>query len=253
MHYDRPLKQIIAEEALKDLREPFTREDMIAWIQERYPLFRDNTIRLHIVGMSSNDPNKRHRGSSRSRWRDQIFKLGPNLYRRYSPETDPPPLSVDGDDNEDEEEERDEDDTPHDQMGFVLERHLEEFMESNWAQINFGSDLRMYDDGAGTPARQFPTSVGLIDFLCEDRTAGDLVVVELKKGRPSDKVLGQCQRYMGWVQENLAKPGQTVRGLIVAPDQDERLKYARKVAPNVGVLCYRVDFQLFDPSKEPPA
>jgi RecB family endonuclease NucS len=84
----------------------------------------------------------------------------------------------------------------------------------------------------------------VIDFLCKDGRSGDFVVIELKKGRGSDRVLGQCQRYMGWVQENLAARGERVRGLIIAPEQDERLRYALKVAPNVDILCYRVSFQL---------
>jgi RecB family endonuclease NucS len=32
---------------------------------------------------------------------------------------------------------------------------------------------------------------------------GDFVVVETKKGKESDKVVGQIQRYMGWVKRNL--------------------------------------------------
>ena len=95
MHYDRPLNQVIAEEALIELREPFTMEDMSAWVHERYPLFRENTVRLHIVGMSAIDPAKKHRSRSRSPRRDQIFKIGPNRCRRYKPQTDPPPLPVD--------------------------------------------------------------------------------------------------------------------------------------------------------------
>src|SRR4051794_34128074 len=41
-------------------------------------------------------------------------------------------------------------------------------------------------------------------FLCEDLESGSLVVVELKRGLPSDRVVSQTARYMGWVDENLA-------------------------------------------------
>ena len=36
--------------------------------------------------------------------------------------------------------------------------------------------------------------VGTIDLLCEDEESGDLVVIELKRGRPSDEVAGQLAR-----------------------------------------------------------
>lgn len=136
------------------------------------------------------------------------------------------------------------------EVQFALEQHLEDFMHANWDRIKFGRPLKLYQGSNGEIGRQFLTEVGIIDFLCEDTHTGDLVIIELKKGRSSDKVLGQCQRYMGWVQEKLATPGQNVRGLIVAPEQDDRLRYALKVAPTIEMLCYRVDFQLFSPNAE---
>ena len=126
---------------------------------------------------------------------------------------------------------------------------IEDFMHANWGRIDYGRSLTLYKSPDGLTGRQFPTDIGVIDFLCEDADSGDFVIIELKKGRSSDKVLGQCQRYMGWVQETLATHGQRVRGLIIAPEQDERLRYALKVAPNVDMLCYRVDFQLVHPSE----
>ena len=136
------------------------------------------------------------------------------------------------------------------EVQFALEQHLEDFMHANWGRINFGRSLKLFQGSDAETGRQFPTEVGVIDFLCEDTVTRDFVIIELKKGRSSDKVLGQCQRYMGWVQQNLAKPGQTVRGLIIAPEIDERLRLALSVAPNVDVLCYQVDFQLFDPREQ---
>ena len=121
-------------------------------------------------------------------------------------------------------------------------------MEANWGRIDFGRPLRLYESADGRSGRQYRTEIGYIDFLCEDTASGDLVVVELKKGKSSDAALGQCQRYMGWVQENLANTDRKVRGLIIAPEQDDRLWYALRVAPGMAMLCYRVDFQLFKPS-----
>ena len=41
-------------------------------------------------------------------------------------------------------------------------------------------------------------SAGRIDLLCIDRNR-DFVVIETKKGKESDKVVGPIQRYMGWI------------------------------------------------------
>jgi len=126
---------------------------------------------------------------------------------------------------------------------FVLEAHLEEFMEKNWKHIDFGADLIPYatDEQSG---RQFPAGTWSIDFLCTDKSNGDFVVIELKRGRSSDSAVGQVLRYIGWVDENLAKPGQKTRGIIIAKEVDDALRYAVKGLPHVSVLTYRVDFKL---------
>ena len=77
-----------------------------------------------------------------------------------------------------------------------------------------------------------------------DRATDGLVVIELKRGRSSDSTVGQVLRYMGWVEENLAKEGQQVHGIIIAQEADDALRYAVKGLKNVSVLTYRVDFKL---------
>ncbi len=131
---------------------------------------------------------------------------------------------------------------------FALESHLEDFLDQNWDSIDFGSRLVRYrsDEQSG---RQFPAGTWSIDFLCTDQSTHEFVVIELKKGKSSDSTVGQLARYMSWVQENLAKPNQKVRGLIIAKDVDEALSYAIKSVPNVSVLTYRIDFKLTTPEK----
>lgn len=69
-------------------------------------------------------------------------------------------------------------------------------------------------------------------------------MVELKKGRISDVVVGQIQRYMGYVTDELAEKGQTVRGVIIALEDDLRLRRALSVAPNIDFMTYEVKFRL---------
>ena len=125
---------------------------------------------------------------------------------------------------------------------FALEAHLEEFMFNNWKQIDFGEKLWLYIDGEQN-GRQYPAKTWSIDFLCTDER-GDFVVIELKRGKTSDSAVGQVLRYIGWVQDNLATPGQKVRGIIITHEMDDALRYAARSLPHVRIMTYQIDFQL---------
>jgi len=127
-------------------------------------------------------------------------------------------------------------------MEFAMEKYLEEFIEANFSKINFGAKLELYQDEE-TGGRQYPTPIGNIDLLAVDREKNEFVVIELKKGRGSDVVIGQILRYMGWVKENLAR-GYGVRGIIITKGKDERLEYALKLMPNVNLFLYSVSFDV---------
>jgi len=75
----------------------------------------------------------------------------------------------------------------------------------------------------------------------------ELLVVELKKGRASDAVVGQIQRYMGYVLEELAEEDQSVKGVIIALEEDLRLRRALQVTNNIEFYRYLVKFELFKP------
>lgn len=131
---------------------------------------------------------------------------------------------------------------------FVLEKYLEEFIVSNFAKI-FGDKLVIYrDPEEDTIAQQYATDVGVIDILAQEPGTNDFVVIELKRGRESDRVVGQTLRYMGWVRENLCRDGQVVKGIIICRESDPKLSYALRMTDNVAVNYYRVDFELSDAS-----
>jgi restriction system protein len=71
-----------------------------------------------------------------------------------------------------------------------------------------------------------------------------LLVIELKKGRASDKVVGQILRYMGYVKQDLADEGQTVKGAIIALEDDIRIRRALAMVPDVSFYRYEVSFRL---------
>ena len=72
--------------------------------------------------------------------------------------------------------------------------------------------------------------------------------MELKKGRTSDVVVGQIQRYMGFAQYELAEVNQTVKGVIIGLESDLRLRRALSVIPNIKFYRYEVNFKLIEPN-----
>jgi restriction system protein len=133
--------------------------------------------------------------------------------------------------------------TNEDPSTFVLEKYLEDFIVSNFGTI-FKGALRMYEDGEGADGQQFNTDIGTIDILAVEPTSNSFVVIELKKGRTSDQVIGQTLRYMGWVKEKLCKDGQAVKGLVICRNSDDQLRYALEMTNNIKVRYYSVSFKL---------
>lgn len=135
------------------------------------------------------------------------------------------------------------DDTVEDPTVFALEKHLEDFLVANWNQTPLGKryDIYQEEDNFG---QQFPTDTGPIDILAISKDKREVLVVELKKGRASDAVIGQIQRYMGYIAEEIAEESQTVKGVIIALEDDLRIKRALKVATNIDFYKYEVRFDL---------
>lgn len=130
-----------------------------------------------------------------------------------------------------------------DPSAFVLEKYLEDFIVSNFTTI-FKGKLRIFEDAEGNDGQQYGTDIGPIDILAVEPKSGAFFVIELKKGRPSDQVVGQVLRYMGWVKKNLCSQGQTVKGLVICRDHDPKLTYALDMTSNIDVRYYSVSFQL---------
>jgi restriction system protein len=136
------------------------------------------------------------------------------------------------------------DSTVEDPTVFGLEKHLEDFLVQNWKQTELGKRYDLFEDENGT-GQQYPTDTGPIDILAISKDKTELLVVELKKGRASDSVVGQIQRYMGFVIEELAEDHQRVRGVIIALEDDQRIRRALRVASNIEFFRYEVSFRLF--------
>jgi restriction system protein len=123
-------------------------------------------------------------------------------------------------------------------ISFVMEKYLEDFLVRNWDKTELGKDYELLGN-------QVQTETGPLDILAQSKDGTVLLVVELKLRRATDDVLGQVQRYMGWVQSQ-AEPHQSVQGLIIGLEKDAKLKWALSVASNVSFMRYEMSFKLFE-------
>ncbi len=236
--YERSVAELMVE-AAAGLRYPVKRGDIVAWFANNYPKVKASTVRVNIVGLTVDDPTRHHYA-----W---LARRDPLFIRRKDGTLDPFEANLVNEPESDGEP----DGEPAPSLEFALETYLEEFLVTNWDSIDWGRPLELWESENGDVGHQFVTPVGRLDFLCRDTASGALVVVELKRGRPSDRVVGQAARYMGWVRAELAGPGQVVEGLIVTGEQDLQLAYAVAAVPELSVLTYRIDFA--PTAAEPPS
>ncbi len=145
--------------------------------------------------------------------------------------TTPPRVIVDSPDVEDASE-------------FALEKHLEDFLVRNWKKTELGKKYDIFEENGELVGQQYQTDTGTIDILAVSKNRKEVLVIELKRGRTSDVVVGQIQRYMGYVKEELLEQGQTVRGMIIGLEADNRLRRALSVCQNIDFYRYQIDFKL---------
>jgi endonuclease len=166
------------------------------WFAEHYPKIKRNTVNMHVEGMSVNNRNRKHHSSIKpGSGHDLFYKLGPDRFRLWVPETDPPPLYKE--DIEKQPSGETENVTgevePEDERGgeaareFAFERDLRNYLVRNLGLIEPG--LRLYDE-EGITGVEFPVGGRFIDILALDRH-GRYVVIELKVSRGYDRVVGQ--------------------------------------------------------------
>lgn len=130
---------------------------------------------------------------------------------------------------------------------FALERHLEDFLVKNWDNTILAKDYDIYEDDE-VFGQQFQTDTGPIDILAISKDHKELLVIELKKGKASDTVVGQVQRYMGYIKSEFLESDQTVKGIIIALEDDLSIKRALSVANDIKFYRYKVNFELLEVS-----
>lgn len=136
------------------------------------------------------------------------------------------------------------DETIEDPSSFAMEQHLEDFLVQNWSQTELGQDYDIYEEDGECVGQQYLTDTGPLDILAISKDKKRLLVVELKKGRASDVVVGQALRYMGYVEEELAENEQSVVGAIIALEDDQRIRRALRMTPSIAFYRYEISFKL---------
>ena len=136
------------------------------------------------------------------------------------------------------------DEAVEDQVAFVMEKYLEDFLVTNWAQTDLGKEFDIYEDEGERVGQQYLTDTGPLDILAISKDKKSLLVVELKKGRASDTVVGQTLRYMSFVKDELAEEGQLVKGVIIALEDDKKIRRALAITPSIGFYRYQINFKL---------
>ncbi len=126
----------------------------------------------------------------------------------------------------------------------LREAALRNILARNLSLIESG--LQPFDSANG-PEEVSVGEAGRIDLLCKDRD-GNPVVIELKRDRSSDEVVGQLARYVGYVKKHFLKPGKRVRGIVVTHEADERLLLAIEAFENVELRLYDVKVTLRKPA-----
>lgn len=202
--------------------------------------WKENTIQAHLMGLSVNHTSGHHYPWIHKR--AFLWQESSGRYRLWDPEGDGPranggePEIVDLPEPETEAEFEGLASTF--ETSVSLERDLEHALLQNLSQLEPG--LVLYT-AKGSSGQQLNTGVvGRIDILAVDKYGG-FVVIELKAGKANDRVIGQILRYMGWVVETLAQ-GKPVRGMIVADDFDDAVRYAAKAMPTVSLQRYQIRF-----------
>ncbi len=131
-----------------------------------------------------------------------------------------------------------------DPVAFAMEKHLEAFLVANWNQTILSKEFSIYEEDGEPVGQQYATDAGPIDILAISKDKKRLLVVELKRGRASDVVVGQVLRYMGFVKEQVAEDTQTVEGAIIALEDDPKMRWALVAVPSISFYRYQISFKL---------
>lgn len=140
-------------------------------------------------------------------------------------------------------------DTPLKEVNEVKqESELRDYTEIHINEMGFVKEKLYSENKDNQYGCEYFTPIGRIDLLLTDKNE-NLYVIEFKKSKESDKVVGQILRYMGYLRKNLAKAN--VFGFIVVSEITDKLKYAAAEIPNILLFEYNLNITINRFSDDP--
>lgn len=241
--YSKPvrllMKQDMADSFALQPGQSFTKQQAIDWFSSNYPKIKAGTVHCHLIRLSTNAPNRLHY-SARPIEDDVFYQLDSGLFRLYDSTLDPVPISETSIKPDTPMAEEKEEVERRGSAEFAFERDLQNYLVKNLSIIDPG--LKLYQD-EGITGVEFPAGGRFIDILAVDEKNA-FVVIELKVSCGYDRVVGQLMRYMAWIQENQADPGQSVRGIIIAREISKDLTLACSLLSSVKLYQYELSLKL---------
>lgn len=133
-----------------------------------------------------------------------------------------------------------------DQAEFALEKHLEDFLIENWNNTEFGANYKlMTDEDGGLIAQQYQTEVGPLDIIAIKNDKSEILILELKKGRSGDAVVGQMLRYITAIKKEVAEPNQKIRAVILTGQDDRKIRYSLEPLNGlIEFMVYKISFTI---------
>jgi hypothetical protein len=209
--------------------QSFSRQQAIEWFQAHYPNVKEGTVAAHLIRLSTNAGTRLQYSARADGSDDLFFKIDTSRFRLYEPGRDPTPISELTPEPSEIECEGSEGSSE-----FAYEHDLRDYLARNLHLLEPG--LRLYNEDSITGI-EFPAGGRFIDILAMDQS-DQYVVIELKVSRGYDRVIGQLLRYVSWIKQHHAEPGQGARGIIVAKDISKDLLLACSELPAVKLYEY---------------
>jgi hypothetical protein len=203
----------------------FKRQELYDWFNKNYPDAKRTTLCCHLIKLSVNARSRKNFTLRKDGSDDILFQIDTDTFRLYDEKKDKP--------------EPTEGELPDEEkgQGFVLEKHLQDFLTKNMSIIEPG--LRLYEDKeSGKNGSEYPVDGRYIDILALDKN-DNFVVIELKVSKGYDRVVGQLLRYKNWIKRYMPENGQNVRvrGIIIC----------KEITDDLLLACYGLDdIELFE-------
>jgi len=211
------IKRIASAEARR-----MTSDQIREAIKAEHPgRWKDSTLQAHLYACAVNQPKAYIHHPSTEKF---LYRNADGTFELYSEQQHGPNEWVphEGDDDVSKVEELVE-------TSISLERDIEDHLVSN---------LDCIEPGLQMIGGQVNTDVGRVDILAQD-VDGNRVVIEVKVGEAKDSAIGQTARYLGWYAQI---DGKAARGILIAAEFPDGVKYAASAVENLKLLSYRVQF-----------